>query len=727
VIAATLPFVGKLEGAQENDRSAWLPAHAEVTKVLNGQARFQPSETLPAVVVYERDAGITAADWMKAAADAAALTRVDGVDGQVVGPVPARDGKALQIIVPVHGGDEGWAKINRIVGDVRLIIESGGAGLAVHITGPAGVAANATDAFEEIDGTLLYAALGVVIVMLLLTYRSPVLWLIPVIAAVAALITTRALIYLLVTRTDLTVNAQSAGILTVLVFGAGTDYALLLTARYREELRCHQDRHQAMACALRLAGPAIIASAATVVAGMLCLLGADMNSTRGLGPVAAIGIMVALSAMTTLLPALLVIVDRWIFWPVKPNFGSAEPTESGRWARVGRGIARRPRLVWVGTTVALGTMALGLTGMDADVLSNKDTFIGKPDSIVGEEVLAAHFPAGIAQPVVVIGKAPHTQRMREALAGTPGIASVGPPVTIEGYVYMEGILADAPDSKAAMATIDRARTAVHAISGADAKVGGDTAIALDAQRAADDDNAHIIPLVLFVVFVITALLLRALAAPVILLGTVVLSFAAALGVSTLVFEHVLGLAGVDTTFPLFVFVFLVALGIDYNIFLMTRVREEALRHGARSGALVGLAATGGVITSAGLVLAGTFAALATLPVVFVAELGVAVAFGVLLDTIVVRSVLVTAVSLDIGRWMWWPGALSRRPPSGRHARVTRVNGVNAFGAALALRRLVPGPGGDRGSVAHGMAPGDLVRRRAPASSRHRRSARGDSR
>jgi RND superfamily putative drug exporter len=507
----------------------------------------------------------------------------------------------------------------------------------------------------------------VVIFILLLTYRSPVLWLLPVISAAGALTAAQALIYMLATHAGLTVNAQSAGILTVLVFGAGTDYALLLVARYREELRRHEDRHEAMALALHRAGPAIFASASTVALGMLCLLIAEMTSTKGLGPVAAIGIAVALLAMLTLLPALLVITGRWMFWPVKPHFGSPEPTERGFWARVGWRISRRPRVVWIVTALLLGGLAVGLTDMNAGVLSNKDSFIGTHDSVAGEEVLARHFPAGTGLPVVVISNADRAAEVQNALAGTQGIASGSvQPASADigtvknGLAYLEGTLSDPADSPAASATIDRVRSAVHAVPGADAQVGGATAVNLDIQRAVSLDSRIIMPLVLGVVLVILALLLRAIVAPVILLLTVVLSFAAALGASVLVFQHVFGFAGEDTSFPLFVFVFLVALGIDYNIFLMTRVREESMRFGTRRGALIGLAATGGVITSAGLVLAGTFGVLATLPLVAFAEIGFAVALGVLIDTLIVRSVLVTALNLDIGRHIWWPSKLASK-------------------------------------------------------------------
>ncbi|HZJ05850.1 MAG TPA: MMPL family transporter, partial [Nocardioidaceae bacterium] len=400
---------------------------------------------------------------------------------------------------------------------------------------------------------------------------------------------------------------------------------------------------------------------ATVIAGMLCLLVASLNSTQGLGPVAAIGVAVAIGVMLTLLPALLVIFGRWMFWPLRPSYGSADHAATGPWARVGKRIARRPRMTWAVTAVVLAIASLGILQLNADGLQNKDTFYGTPDSVVGEEVLAAHFPAGSGQPLVVIAQVDEVDAVRAAFADTDGIVEVTEPRTGGGVAYLEGTLADAPDSQAAKDTVDRVRAAVGDVPGADAQVGGGTAIVLDTLRAAADDNRVIIPLVLLVVFVILALLLRAIVAPLVLIGTVVLSFMAALGISALLFKHVFGFAGADSSLPLFVFVFLVALGIDYNIFLMTRVREEAKVLGTHRGALVGLAATGGVITSAGLVLAGTFAVLGTLPVVTFAELGIAVALGVLLDTIIVRAVLVTALNLDIGQRMWWPSNLGKDP------------------------------------------------------------------
>jgi RND superfamily putative drug exporter len=661
VLFVAAPLASKFNGVQENEAVNWLPGSAESTKVVKASEAFRPPDTIPTVIVYERPSGVTEADKAKVAADISRYRGVDRVVGDPEGPMPSQDGQALQVIVTIDIGKNGWQDVPGLVDDMRAIATSNVNGLKVYITGPGGVTSDFADAFEGIDSTLLFAALGVVILILLLTYRSPILWILPVVSAVVALFSAQAVIYLLAKHASLTVNAQSAGILTVLVFGAGTDYALLLVARYREELRRHRDRHEAMAFALHRASSAILASGATVALGMLCLLVAEMNSTRDMGPVLAIGIVVAVAAMLTLLPALLVVVGRWVFWPRKPHFGSPEPTETGLWARTGRAIALRPRAVWVTTAVVLGAGALGLLSLNAGVLSNEDSFTGKPDSIVGQEVQARHFPAGSGQPVVVIASASQASAVRPAFESTPGIDSVSEPQIIGNVAYMEGTLQYAPDSPQARATIDRVRDTVHAVPGANALVGGDTAVALDVDRAAAHDNRVIMPLILLVVLLILAVLLRAIAAPAMLVATVVLSFAGALGISWLVFDNVFHFAGVDTGFPLFVFVFLVALGIDYNIFLMTRVHEEARQHGTRRGALIGLAATGGVITSAGLVLAGTFAVLATIPMVAFAEIGFAVALGVLIDTMIVRSILVTALNLDIGRKIWWPSGLAKKP------------------------------------------------------------------
>ena len=659
-VVALGSLAGKLQGAEKNDASSYLPGSAQSTQELNEQAAFQSKNYNPALVVYVRDTGVTAADIAKANADARYFATLPAVNGRVAPPIISSDHKAIETVV---GSDLGYnSDIGGFITTVQNAAAKDAGGLHVYIGGPAASANDEIKIFKGIDSTLLYSALAVVIVLLLLTYRSPVLWLLPIISAGVALTLAEAVIYLLVEHANLVVNGQSGGILVVLVLGASTDYALLLVARYREELRRHEDRHQAMAVALRRAGPAIIASGLTVIVGMLCLMAAESNDISGLGPVAAIGVGVGLISMITLLPALLVVCGRWVFWPIKPRYGSPEPTSRGVWARVGNAISRRPRGVWVVTALLLAAFWAGLIGFKIGTLTAAQSFRGTPSSITAQNVLAKYFPAGTGEPVDVISNAASAGQVRSALADTPGIASVTAPVTKGGLTWLEATMTVPPDSPAAYTLVDHIRTTLHAIPGADAKVGGGTAINKDVGSAAARDRNLLIPLILGVVLLILGVLLRAIVAPLVLIATVVLSFGTALGLSALFFKHVFGFAGADTSVPLFVFVFLVALGIDYNIFLMTRVREESIRSGTRRGALTGLAATGGVITSAGLVLAGTFAVLGTLPLVEFTEIGFAVAVGVLIDTIIVRSVLVTALNLDIGRHMWWPSALAHQQP-----------------------------------------------------------------
>ncbi|MEU0454998.1 MMPL family transporter [Streptomyces sp. NPDC006129] len=688
VLFVAAPFAMKLTDAQDNDASSWLPGSAESTQVLQESEDFRP-EQIPAIVIYARDSGLTARDRAEIAEDVRQLKelRDHGIMGaQTRGPVFDRqaDPRAAQVFVPITMDEKGWERISPAVDSIREDVGEGGGGLAVHITGPGGTSADFAEGFEGIDSTLLFSAMAVVIVMLLITYRSLTLLLVPLVAVVCALFASQALIYLLAEHAGLTVNGQSAGILTVLVFGAGTDYALLLVARYREELRRHEDRHEAMALALHRAGPAVLASGATVVLSMLVLLAAEMNSTSGLGPVAAIGVAVALLAMMSLFPALLVIFGRWIFWPVVPHLGSPEPTERGVWARMGRRIAHRPRMTWAVTALVLAVCSLGLIQLRAEGIGNADAFTGKPDSITGQEVSARYYPAGSGDPLVIVSDQAQAEQVGRAVAATPGVVpqSLGlPPGTkpaFEGRVLFEATMTAPADSEAAKQTVERVRDAVHAVPDADARVGGGTAALLDMDEATTHDNVLIIPLVLVVVLLILCVLLRALIAPLLLIGTVILSFAAALGISALAFRYLFDYAGESTDFPLFVFVFLVALGIDYNIFLTTRIREEAARQGTRPGVVTGLAATGAVITSAGLVLAGTFAALGTLPMVAFAEIGFAVALGVLLDTFVVRSILVTSLFLDVGPKVWWPHRLARED-GGAAARESVPAGVSRSG------------------------------------------------
>ncbi len=677
VVVVASGFAAKLTDVQNNEASSWLPSSAESTRALDKLEPFQDPDAIPTVVVYERDSGLTAADLAAAKQQAADFQQMDGVEGEVVGPLPSEDGQAAQTLITFNYGKNGWNEMPDTADELTSMAAIDG--VDVHIAGQGGQAADSAAAFEGLDSTLLLATISVVIVILLFTYRSPILWLLPVVSAGVALTTAQAVIYFAAKYGDLTVNGQSQGILTVLVFGAGTDYALLLVARYREELRRHEDRHEAMAFALHRAAPAIVASAATVVLGMLCLLFAEMNSSAGLGPVAAIGIGVGLLVMITLLPALLVITGRWVFWPKRPTFGSVEPTTSGVWAKVGRRISVRPRAVWVGTALALGVACLGMFTLDANGLSTEDQYTKDFDSIIGQRVLTEHGLVDQSSPLMVVANANEGDAVAQALTGVSGLTDVSTqPEVQDGVAYVQAnIEADALSTEA-FDTVTAARDAVHAVPRADALVGGYSAISLDVEEASARDNLLIIPIVLAVVMLVLMVLLRAIVSPLLLIGTVVLSFGAALGLSSLLFTHVFGFAGADASLPLFVFVFLVALGIDYNIFLMTRVREETQTRGTRQGSLVALSATGGVITSAGLVLAATFLVLATLPLVAFVEIGVAVALGVILDTMIVRSVLVTALNLDLGSSIWWPSTLDR----GDHAVVPSPEVTQPEGAGV---------------------------------------------
>lgn len=657
-------FAAKLGDIQQNDVASWLPGDAQSTVVLERSAQFSDPNALPALVVFENPSGI-APSLEAISGIVPTIEKLEGLDqaAEVVGPTRSSDQQAAQLIVTLHLGSDGWNALPDVIDQIRSVSEDAvPAGTTVHIAGPAAFGADQSTAFAGIDGILLIAALAVVVVLLLLTYRSPILWLIPLICAIVSVGAAEGSVYLAAKAFDLTVNGQSSGILSVLVLGASIDYALLLVSRYREELRNVESRHEAMSIALHRAAPAIVASGGTVVVGLLCLLLAQMNSTAGLGPVGAIGILAALFMMLVLLPALLVILGRWIFWPFIPRFGDEQPHDGGIWGAIGQRIARAPRLVWVVTVAALAVACLGTLQLNATGLSDKGTFTTEQPSIAAAEVLREHFPTGDGSPVEVVSAASAAQQIRSTLQSVDGLDadSVTEPVVKGETAYVRATLSSPPDSDAAFDTIDRTRDALADVRGADAAVGGQTAINLDVQRASAADNRLIIPVVLVVVLLILMVLLRSITAPLILLATVVLSFGAALGLSALFFRHVFGFEGADSSLPLFVFVFLVALGVDYNIFLMTRVREESARHGARRAALIGLAATGGVITSAGFVLAGTFAALAALPLVFLAELGFAVALGVLLDTLVVRSILVTALTLDVGDRIWWPSSLSHR-------------------------------------------------------------------
>ena len=652
-------FAQRFENIQKNEESSFLPGSSESVKELTLAKRFPSGERFTAVTVVRRNTGLNAGDLAAIARVRASLAASPPVTGSrsVIVRVSPDHTTALLIVNLNPGGEETLLKSSVQQVESRLApLRS--RGLTVKVSGPAGFSRDAVNVFSSINGTLLLATAGLVFVLLIIIYRSPIFWFIPLFSVLMAEAFSRFCGWA-IAEAGVTVNGQSAGILPVLVFGAGTDYALLLVARYREELRRHESPVRAMRQALRRAGPAVVASGSTVIVALLCLSLAEVNGTSGLGPIGAMGIALAMLAMLTLLPAGLVIGGRHAFWPFIPRFGSEGADEThGFWRRVGERVATRPRHVWVFTAVLLGVACLGITSFSSG-LTNTQDFRGAVESVQGQRLIAKAFPAGSNAPTDVVVRDVETlPAVQRAVRAVPGVAAVGATELGRPGARFSVILTPDPYSTDAEDLIPRLRAAAHT-AGATALVGGPTAQQRDYDTAAAHDNRLIVPIVLLVVFLILILLLRAVTLPLLLIATVILSFGAALGVSAAIFTHVFGYPGETSTLPLLAFIFLVALGVDYNIFLMARTREETLRHGARDGMLRGLAVTGGVISSAGIVLAGTFTMLATLPLKTLTELGFTIAFGVLLDTFVVRTLLVPALVFDGGARVWWPSALAR--------------------------------------------------------------------
>ncbi|KYK15190.1 MULTISPECIES: MMPL family transporter [Streptomyces] len=675
-IGGTLgPYAGKLGEVATNDQAAFLPRSAESTRVVDAQRAFQQDETLPVIVVWTFDDGDddggAAAHREAATRSVAALAGEPGVVGPASPAVPSRDGEALQAVVQVEPdlGDR--------LPDVLERIEEAAAqvpGARAQLAGPAASQADLSDAFSGIDGLLLGVALITVLVILLLVYRSVLLPLVIIISAVFALGPGCAVVYALADRDIVRVDGQVQGILSILVIGAATDYALLLTARFREELARHPDRFGAVRAALDASWQAVVASAATVALGLLALLLSDLTNNRALGPVGAIGIVCAVLSTLTFLPAVLVLLGRAAYWPAKP-VRAGDPEAGHRlWHRIAERVDRAPRRVWAISLAALVACAAFAPTLSSKGVPLDEIFVGDAPSVTAQQTLARHFPGGSGNPAVIIADADRLDPVLAAARDTEGVASAdavtasgrpggGDPKVVDGRVRIDATLQAPADSDAAKSTVARLRAAVHAVPGADALVGGYTAQQYDTQRTAEHDRTLIVPVVLAIILVILVVLLRSLLMPLLLVATVALNFVATLGVSSLVFTHVFGFSGTDASVPLYGFVFLVALGVDYNIFLMSRVRQESLEHGVREGILRGLTATGGVITSAGVVLAATFAALGVIPLAFLLQIAFIVAFGVLLDTLVVRSLLVPALARDIGAVAWWPSRLGRRTPA----------------------------------------------------------------
>src|SRR5664280_2153492 len=683
------PLVGRLSEVQKNDNASFLPKTAESTEVSTLAAKFSSANALPYFVVIERPAGLLPSDAPAAKKFIAGIPSLPfDIKGYFLGPylaappavaISSADGKALLVPVQLDA-----TKAAEVIGSSSPLYEGAKAlkasaatmlkpsGLTVYVAGPGGILADFVTAFSGIDGILLFVALGVVFLILLVVYRSPILPIAVLLTAVFGLAVAATVIYPLAKNGTIGLNGQSQGILSILVVGAATDYSLLLVSRYREELHLHPSKWAAMATAWKAAVSPIAASAATVILGLLCLLLSQLGSTRGLGPVGALGIAGALLAALTFLPAVLLLFGRRIFWPMIPRVDHVHSGDSlgrrGIWGRVAAMVGRHPRRTWVLTLVGLLACAAFAPTLKAGGITQSQLFLNKVDSVTGQQVLARHFPAGSGSPVQIIAPQAKAESVLASVKSTDGVASafVGqtpavPPKVVDGNVMVQATLTPAANSPAAEAVVQKMRGTLHTV-GPEVLVGGSTAVNFDVRQASDRDLRVIIPAILAVVFLVLMLLLRSLIAPVILVVANVLSFAATLGVSALVFNHVFHFPGSDPATPLYAFVFLVALGVDYSIFLMPRVREESVERDTRPGILVALAVTGGVITSAGIVLAATFSALSLIPLVFLVQIAFIVAFGVLLDTTVVRSLLVPAFAYELGRRIWWPSRLDRPQP-----------------------------------------------------------------
>ncbi|MCT9002083.1 MMPL family transporter [Microbacterium memoriense] len=693
------PTFGRIDEVATNDQSSFLPASAEATQVQERLADFTGGDTIPAVVVITGEGELSTEQQAQINEAVTSLGDIEGV-GEISPALLSEDAEAAQVFVPIDTSGE----VDATVEEIRTALtEDLPDGLDAWVTGPAGFTADLVKGFLGIDGLLLGVALGAVFIILVIVYRSPLLPILVLLTSVFALCVAILTVFWLAKADIVVLNGQVQGILFILVIGAATDYALLYVARFREAIGSGLRRWDATVRAWKGAFEPIVASGGTVIAGLLCLLLSDLASNRALGPIASIGIAFSVLAALTFLPALLALVGRAAFWPFIPKAGATDLPDDltqpvkGFWPRQARFVARHARPIWILSTVVLLAASVGVLQLKADGVPASDLVLGVSEARDGQEVLAEHFPGGSGSPVYVMvaeGDVAGVVEVLEADAGVDGVAVVsadsptgqasvtlengapvftvqGPPgaaapspTVSDGDVLVVGTLTDTADSVAAEETVRSLRAELTSSLGEGvALVGGTTAVDVDTNDTSIRDRTVIIPTILVVILLILMLLLRSVLAPVLLILSVILSFGAALGVSALVFTHVFGFPGGDPAVPLYGFVFLVALGVDYNIFLMSRVREESLVHGTRPGILRGLVATGGVITSAGLVLAATFAALGVIPILFLAQLAFIVAFGVLLDTFLVRSLLVPAVSYDIGKAIWWPSKLSRTDAS----------------------------------------------------------------
>jgi len=669
LVFAGLAFGPLRAATTETAPTNGLPSDSETALVNAALETLPGSDATAAVLVYKSDVKFTDSqlEWLQGKFDPMAQMPVDGVNekfldftnleiqGQPFVP-PAQvseDGKVAVVTVPLDQTDEVEVVAERAAELREIAKEEMPAGLEVYLTGPEGFQADLNNVFAGADFTLLLSTVIVVAVLLLVTYRSPVLWLVPLLVVGVADGMAGQLGRQVATLFGMVPDGSVTGILSVLVFGAGTNYALLLIARYREELLLHEDRYAAMRAAVRGAGPAIIASGGTVTLALLTLTLADLGGNRTLGLVCATGIIIAMISALLVLPAALVVFGRGLFWPFVPKFGGENKSLKGLWGKLGKAVSKRPAVVSVFGVLVLIGLALGSSGIQVG-LSSTEQFREKPEAVFGQEILAEAFPAGATTPTTIIVNLGSENEAKAVAEKVEWVAEVTIGENNGEVVALSAVLDATAGSEEAYQAIRDLRAELAELSDANALVGGLDAEQLDVKSAYERDQLLVIPLILILVFLVLVLLLRSLLAPVLLLATVVGSFFAAMGASWLIFQNLLGLPALDLSVFLYAFLFLVALGVDYNIFLVSRAQEEAVKHGTREGMIRALSATGGVITSAGILLAAVFAVLGVLPLIALYQIGIIVCIGVLLDTLLVRTVIVPALAFMTGDKFWWP-------------------------------------------------------------------------
>lgn len=702
------PYFGKISEVASNDQSTFLPASAESTKVTEEMAKFQDESSIPAILVFENN-GTDLTD--ENIADIKSITEpmghINGATDKASPPILSDDKKAAIVVLNMNSS----AEYKDFVKEINSQLAESNLTVNYYVSGPVGFLSDLGKAFGGIDGLLLAVALGAVFIVLVIVYRSPLLPFIVLMTSVFALCAAILTVFYLAKADVLTLNSQVQGILFILVIGAATDYALLFISRYKEELHQRKEVYKAILASWKRSFEPIVAAGGTVILGLLCLLLSDLTSNKALGPVGAIGIFISIISALTLLPSLLMVFGRKAFWPLLPRYHEERKEEDDQtkplWGWVGRLVKKHYRVLWISVSLILLVSSLGLMQLKADGVPQSEFLLGESVARNGQKIIDEHFPGGSGTPAYIIApeakldealaileadsgvdsvnaksndspsgmlplgkaaeeiKASIAEQIPETVPGRDNIIEQAYPfkdataVVVDDELLLEATLQDTADSDAAQATIERLREKLSALDSS-IQVGGTAAVQLDTRISSQHDRAVVIPAVLIVITIILMLLLRSIAAPIMLLLTTIVSFTATLGLSALVFNHIFGWPGADPSVVLYCFIFLVALGIDYNIFLMTRVREESAKSGTRTGTIKALIVTGGVITSAGIVLAVTFAALAVIPILFLAQLAFIVGVGVLVDTLIVRSLLVPSLSYDLGRFTWWPSRLSRK-------------------------------------------------------------------